>query len=95
MWESENQGSKEATLIQTGRRGGVTEAQKDAGGGGGGGVGGVGAERTAPHPRVVDTNLEGHLQNKGSQPQARPPSPGFQHQEDKSPQLLAVKTSGR
>ena len=38
--------------------------------------------------------LEGYLRSEESQTHTRPPSPGFQGQEDKSPQLLAVKTSG-
>ena len=44
--------------------------------------------------RVVDKNWEGYHRSEGSQPHTGPPSPGFQCQEDKSPQLLAVKTSG-
>ena len=38
-----------------------------------------------PHSHVVDKNQEGYLGSEGSQPENRPPSPGFQHQEDKSP----------
>ena len=45
-------------------------------------------EQAVPHPRV-DKNQEGSLRSKRSQ------NPGFQCQEDKSPQLLAAKTSGR
>ena len=51
-------------------------------------------EWAVPHSHVVDKNQQGHLSSKRSQPQARLHSPGFPHQEDKSPQLLAVKTSG-
>ena len=43
------------------------------------------AGQVVPHAHVVDKNQEGYLRNEGSQPQARPHSPGFQHQEDKSP----------
>ena len=38
-------------------------------------------------------NQDGYLGSEGSQPQSRLPSPGFQYQEDKSPHLLAMKTS--
>ena len=37
---------------------------------------------------------EGYLRNEESQTHTRPSSPGFQGQEDKSPQLLAAKTNG-
>ena len=46
-----------------------------------------------PHPCVVDKVWEGYLGSKESQPHTRPTSPGFQGQEDKSPQLLAAKPS--
>ena len=36
---------------------------------------------------------EGYLRREGSQPHTRAPSPGFQCQEEKSPQILVVKTS--
>ena len=36
---------------------------------------------------------EGYRRSKESQPHIRSPRPGFQHQEDKSPQLLSAKTS--
>ena len=36
---------------------------------------------------------EEHLGSKESQPHTRNPSPGFQYQEGKSPQLLAAKTN--
>ena len=52
------------------------------------------AEQAVPHTCVVVKNQEGYLRSKGSQPCTRPPSPEFQHQEDRSPKLLAVKTSG-
>ena len=51
-------------------------------------------EQVVPHPRVVDKNQEGYLRSERSQPHIRPRSPGFQCQEDKSPQLLALKISG-
>ena len=47
-----------------------------------------------PHPHVVDKNREGHLGSKRFQPRGRPHSPGLRHQEDKSPECLAVKTNG-
>ena len=47
----------------------------------------------APHPRVADKNWEGYLRSKGSQPHTRPPSPGLQCKEEKSPQFLAVYMS--
>ena len=37
---------------------------------------------------------EEYLGSKGTQPHTRPPSPGYQCQEEKPPELLAVKTSG-
>ena len=52
------------------------------------------AEQAIPQPQVVNKNSKGHVKCEGSQPQTRPPNPGFQHQEDKSPLLLAIKTSG-
>ena len=42
---------------------------------------------------VADKNQEGYLRNKQLEPHTRPPSPGFQCQEEKSPYDLAVKTS--
>ena len=42
-------------------------------------------EQGGPHPCVVDKNQEGYPRSKESQPLTRPPSPGFQWQEDKSP----------
>ena len=71
MWESSGQGSEEATPL--------------------GPVGGVETRcgavkwRNAPRSRVVDKDREGHLRIEGSQPPARPHSPGFQRQEDKAP----------
>ena len=47
----------------------------------------------SPTSHLVDKNQKGYLGSKQSQPQARPQSPGSQLQEDKSPQLLAVKIS--
>ena len=44
----------------------------------------------ALHPCVVDKNSKGYLENEEFQPHTRPPSPRFQCQEDKSPQLLAA-----
>ena len=43
------------------------------------------AECAVPRSRVVDKDREGHLRIEGSQPPARPHSPGFQRQEDKAP----------
>ena len=58
-------------------------------------VGGVQTENgLVSHPRVVDKSLGGISQDQGVLPHTRTPSPGFQGQEDKSPQLLAAKTSG-
>ena len=57
VWKSDNQGFKEVTFIQTGRR------DRDMW---------RGAERhgdvewVVPHPRVVDKNWEGYLRGKGS-----------------------------
>ena len=51
-------------------------------------------EWEAPHSRVVDKNWEGYLGSEGSLPQTRLHNPGFQCWEDKSPKLIAVKTSG-
>ena len=45
------------------------------------------------YPCVVDKNSEGYLRSKQAQPHTRSRSPGFQCQEDKSPQLLATKIS--
>ena len=52
------------------------------------------AQAVVHHSYIVDKNQEGYLGREQSQPQARPHSPGFQHQEDKSPKLLAVKIIG-
>ena len=43
------------------------------------------AEWVIPHSRVVDKNQERYFGREQSQLQARSHSPGFQHQEDKSP----------
>ena len=51
-------------------------------------------KQAVPHPHVVDKYWEGYLGSEGSQPQTRPPSPGFQYQEGKPPSRLAVKMSG-
>ena len=84
VWKSNNQRFKEATFIQMGRRGRDVEMCReiqrcqmadrygDTG-------------RVVLHPYVMDKNREGYLRSKGSQPQIRAPSSGFQHQEDKSP----------
>ena len=75
-----------------GRRGGESEIGRKvrrhsvAQRGGGGGKGG-------PCSPEVDKNQEGYLGREQSQSQARLHSSGFQHWEDKSPQLLAVNTS--
>ena len=47
-----------------------------------------------PHTYVVDKNLGGLSWEQGAQAPHQAPSPGFQCQEDKSPQLLAAKPSG-
>ena len=78
MWKSNNQGFKEDTFIQTGRRDrdmvwhGEVEVV-------------MVAEWAVPHSLVVNKNWERNLGSKRSQPQARLHSLGFQHQEDKSP----------
>ena len=41
--------------------------------------------QAVPRSHVMDKNQEGYLGSEGFQPQTRPPSPGFQHQNDKSP----------
>ena len=51
------------------------------------------AECTGPTPTWLKI-WEGYLRNEESQTHTRPPSPGFQYQEDKYPQLLAAKSSG-
>ena len=87
IWKSNHQGFKEATFIQTGRRGGDSEINGEVrrcgvvqrGGGGGGG-----SRWVVPHSHVVHKNLEGYLGSEQPQPQARLHSPGFQCQEDKS-----------
>ena len=43
------------------------------------------AEQGVQHSLVVDKNQQGHLGSKRSRLKNRPPSPGFQHQEEKSP----------
>ena len=52
------------------------------------------AEQAVPHQYVVDKNQEGHLKSKESQPHTRPPSPGFQFQEDKSHNFWLEKPVG-
>ena len=51
-------------------------------------------EWVVPYSHVVDKNWEAYLRNEGCQPHIRLHSPGFQCQEDKSPQLLPVTTTG-
>ena len=51
-------------------------------------------EQVVPHSHAVDKNWEGYLGSQQSQLQARLHNLGFQCQEDKASQLLAVKTSG-
>ena len=48
---------------------------------------GIDMEQDGPTPTRIKIQ-EGYLGNEESQPHTRPPSPGFQYQEDKSPQLL-------
>ena len=50
-------------------------------------------ECMVPYSYVVVKNWEGYPGSKRSWPQARLQSPGFQHQEDKPPLPLAIKTS--
>ena len=40
-------------------------------------------KQVVPHPHVLGKIQEGDLRSEGSQPHIRPPSPGFQCQEDK------------
>ena len=47
-----------------------------------------------PHPRVVGKHSGGISRERGVRAPHQAPSPGFQCQEDKSPQLLAAQTSG-
>ena len=47
-------------------------------------------EWAVPNSCMVDKNQERYLRSKGSQPQTRPHSPGFQHREI-SPHNIAVK----
>ena len=49
--------------------------------------------RLVPHLHVVNKIWNRYLRSEESQPHTRHPSPGFQCQEDKSPQLLATKTN--
>ena len=51
-----------------------------------------GAEWAVPQSGVLNKNCEGYLGSEGSQ--TRPPSPGSHRQEEKSPKLLSIKTSG-
>ena len=81
IWKSNNQGFKEVTFTQTGGRGRDAEARGEALRGGGMWR----CEWAVSHPHVVDKNQEGYLGSEGSQTQTRPPSLGFQLQEDKSP----------
>ena len=69
-WKSNNQGVKEVTFIQMGRKGGDVEVWRHVTGG--------------PTPMCGRSKLGGYLGSKGSQPHSRPPSSGFQCQEDKS-----------
>ena len=50
--------------------------------------------RLVPQPHAVDKNSRGIAQERGVPEPHQAPRPGFQCQEDKSPQLLAAKTSG-
>ena len=87
VWKSDNQGFKEATFIQTGRRAesqNWAEKCRDAVWHGKA----VAVEWEVPHMWWIK------IRRKQLEPQTRSPSPGFQCQEDKLPQLLAIKTSG-
>ena len=46
------------------------------------------------YPNVVEKIQEKYFGSKESQPHIRPPSPGFQCQEDKHPYLLDQKSVG-
>ena len=74
-WKTDNQGIKEVTFIQMGRRGKDVDIHRDMEMWNG----------CFSLPHVVDKNQEGYLGSEGSQPHTIPPSPGFQCQEDKSP----------
>ena len=49
--------------------------------------------RLDPYPHVVDENYGGIFWEQGALAPHQASSPGIQHQEDKSPQLLAAKPS--
>ena len=51
-------------------------------------------QRMIPHSCMVDKNQKGYVNSEWSQTQARPHSPGFQHWENKSPQVSAFETNG-
>ena len=63
LWNSDNQGFKEATFIQMGRRGGDAETGREAWRQGMAREMAV-AEWAVPHSCVVDKNQEGHLGSK-------------------------------
>ena len=93
VWKANNHGFKEGTFIPTGRSGRDVErcgevwrsVETWSGAEGSGETQrGRDVEWAVPHSRVVGKSWEGYLRSKGSQSQARPPSPGFQCHEDKS-----------
>ena len=49
--------------------------------------------RLDPYPHEVDENYGGIFWEQGALAPHQASSPGIQHQEDKSPQLLAAKPS--
>ena len=71
QWKSDNQGIKEITSIQMGRRSREVDTWNE--------------RCPCFYPHVVGKNWEGNLRSKGSEPYTRPLSPGIQHQEDKAP----------
>ena len=81
MWKSDNQGFKEDTFIQTGRRGGVAEGQRD----------GLAQNNGGSSSR---SGMDSGDNFGASDPSPRLHSPGFQHWEDRFPLPQAVKTSG-
>ena len=100
VWKSNNQGFKEATVIQMGKKNGDVEIHRETW---------KGVERCRDTERHREarrcrtggpTSMHGGekaggiLQEQGIPAPDQPPSPGFQSQGDKSPYLLAVKTSG-
>ena len=55
---------------------------------------GTDAEQAGPTPKCGDKNWEGYLGSEESWPHTRPPSPGSQCQEEKSPNFWLQKPAG-